>query len=201
MPNLSFEGRRHLEDALDRKRGVLCVSAHLGSIELGAAGMARFGRVHSVAGIQLHGPWTLSVRSRLHAWGVDLYQGPWSYRRMERALRNGGLAALPLDGDQALARRPAPFLGTQLHLPLGPAWLAARTGAAVLPTACLLTESGWNLIFHPPIKPDESSESSAAAWHLAIARAVEGLILAAPDQWVLPSPLIDYSFTSLADSG
>jgi KDO2-lipid IV(A) lauroyltransferase len=76
-----------------------------------------------------------------------------------------------------------------LRLPLGPAWLAERTGAAVLPAACVRDGSGWRLIFRPPLEPDRAAGPALQAWHAAIAAAVGGLIGRWPEQWILPVPL------------
>lgn len=181
----------HIESAHSKGRGVLVLTAHIGCWELGAASLTRFADVHSVAGIQLRAGWTKSLRKRLRDLGLRIHSSPWALSNLRSALRRGRFVALQMDGDQGERRLPARILGTEVMLPAGAAWLAAKTDCVVLTGACVWEDGRWVGHAEPPLRTSwEDSSNSIAEWHSILAEKMEKLILRWPEQWVLPSPLI-----------
>ena len=84
------------------------------------------------------------------------------------------------------------FFGERTTLPAGPATLAIRTGAALLPTAVYFTPryNGHHGLVRPPIKIQRMGglrEDVARVTQL-LARELEFLIRRAPEQWHLFQP-------------
>ena len=71
---------------------------------------------------------------------VQLHDGRRYIRPVIRSLRAGEIVMTAMDGTgggEELGRRiPCQVLGQQLPLPVGPAWLAAKSGAVLMPVCC-----------------------------------------------------------------
>ncbi|PPK67368.1 phosphatidylinositol mannoside acyltransferase [Actinokineospora auranticolor] len=96
-------------------------------------------------------------------------------------LRQNGLVCLLADRDLTPAGLPVNFFGEQTRMPAGPAYLAARTGAALLPVGTWYTDDGWGLRIHPPVKVDGVRGIPAATQALADTLAAD--IAAHPADW------------------
>jgi len=185
-PEAAVHGLGHLTGALRAGRGALLVTAHVGCGELGCVGLAKIGPVHSVAGVQMLGSWTPALRRRFLRAGLRLHPSR-GLRGLESALRRGEIVALQIDGDQGRRRAAAPFLGAPRPLPVGPTWLAARTGACVLPAACVREGSSWTIHLLPALPAPGTGREGFLRHHRSVVEAVEAMILRWPGQWVLPS--------------
>jgi KDO2-lipid IV(A) lauroyltransferase len=79
---------------------------------------------------------------------------------------------------------PVRLFGRWTTLPAGPATLAARTGASILPVSGRRSESGQYVLSHEPrIEVAGADPASLQRATQAIADALERAIRAAPDQW------------------
>jgi KDO2-lipid IV(A) lauroyltransferase len=76
-------------------------------------------------------------------------------------LRNGGLVCLPADRDLSGKGVPVTFFGEQTRMPAGPAMLALRTGAELIPTAIRYEGKEPNHVivihFGEPVEPPARS--------------------------------------------
>ena len=107
-----------------------------------------------------------------------------SVKRMVGALRRKEFVALLADRDYAEHREFTPLCGEPACLPLGASWLAAKTGAVVLPGFVLRREDDTFLMkMYPPIMPDEGL--GQAAIQRQIGEALEDAISAYPHQWFM----------------
>jgi KDO2-lipid IV(A) lauroyltransferase len=177
-----IRGEEALRGALDAGKGVLVVSAHLGSPELGALALARIRPVHTVAGIQWCRRWSGAVAARLARHGVFIHRGPLRLRTLLRALQRGEIVALQMDGDQATAASPS-WVGEQpVRLARGPAWLASR-GFPTLAGACLRDGGGWQLHLRPLASPGPGAD--AGDWHRYLEEEIRRWIEAWRPQWIL----------------
>jgi KDO2-lipid IV(A) lauroyltransferase len=112
-------------------------------------------------------------------------------RRLEAALANNKAVALLSDRDLKGRGVEVEFFGERTTLPPGPATLALRTGAPLLPVASYYDgDDGYRVVVKPAILvPDEGSRSEkVAAMTQALAREMEALIRKAPEQWHLVQP-------------
>ena len=100
--------------------------------------------------------------------------------------------ALLSDRDIGGGGVPVTFFGEQTTLPAGPATLALRTGAPVLPTAVYFTQRGDGHlgVIHPPVTIERTGKLRAdvATFTQAMATDLESLIRRAPEQWHLFQP-------------
>jgi len=129
---IEVKGKEHLESALRAGRGVILVTAHLGTWELGGAVLAAMGyRFTTVAGTQF-APWlSPHIKTLKQAIGIEVVAHTSALRIM-RVLKTGGLVVLHIDGDRYLGGLKVSFFGRPATVPRGPAALALRVGAKLL---------------------------------------------------------------------
>ncbi len=187
---VELEGIEHLQAALSRGRGALVVTAHYGLWELiPAAVRAHFpGLDVAAVGRTLRNPYLFNlIRRRRGAGGGDLL--PQDARAILRALRRG--AAIGMLVDQYTSERRTgvlvPFLGLRAWTNAGPATLALRTGAPVLPVHVRRREGTRHVIvFGPEIAAPASGELRADVLELTarINSAMGAFIQADPVPWL-----------------
>jgi lauroyl/myristoyl acyltransferase len=189
----THEGYDMLLDALAAGRGVVVAVPHLGNWDWGGAWFAAQGhRLTAVAEVleprELF-DWFVAQRQALGIRIVPL--GPQAGTELVRALRAGEVVTLVCDRDIGGGGVEVEFFGERTRLPAGPATLALRTGAPLLPVAVYLTPGGGH---HGVVLPAVPAERTGAFRDdvvrvtQAVARALEDLIRRAPEQWHLFQP-------------
>jgi KDO2-lipid IV(A) lauroyltransferase len=111
-------------------------------------------------------------------------------RRLEEAIGQNKAVALLCDRDLKGKGVEVEFFGERTTLPPGPATLAVRTGAPLLPVGCYFEGDGYKVVVRPPLSVPENDDKSSRVEELtqALARELESLIEAAPEQWHLVQP-------------
>jgi KDO2-lipid IV(A) lauroyltransferase len=112
-------------------------------------------------------------------------------RKLESAIKDNKAVALLSDRDLKGRGVEAEFFGERTTLPPGPATLALRTGAPLFPVATYFEGSdGYRVVVRAAIPvPEEGTRSEkVAAMTQALAKEMESLIRAAPEQWHLVQP-------------
>lgn len=177
-----------LRRELAQGRSVIVVTPHFGNWDLGAAVTATCGRpVHAVA--DQFGPPAVDqlVRSAREKLGVKVIpSGPSSAREALRALRRGEVLCLAADIDKTGSGVGVTFLGRPVFLPAGPATLAIRTGASVIPGYVRrLPAGGYEAALLAPLPQptDGPTEQRVAELTQLIADAFEEMIRLDPSQW------------------
>jgi lauroyl/myristoyl acyltransferase len=203
---VELRGREHLDAALARGRGVIVLGAHLANFNLLAPYIALY---HTPAGAivePLEPPALFSfvsaVRSRtgLRLLSADR-EGAGAAVSLLRA--NGILAVA---GDRYLGANgmAVPFFGRPALLPHGEVILALRSGAPIVPASLLGLPKGRVLVeIHPPLPLADTGRlrDDLATNMQLIARALERMIGAAPDQWVMLNPVWPADDTSAGVGG
>ncbi|HEX5114362.1 MAG TPA: phosphatidylinositol mannoside acyltransferase [Pseudonocardiaceae bacterium] len=101
---------------------------------------------------------------------------------LSQRLRANKVVCLISDRDLTSTGLPVTFFGEQTRMPGGPALLAARTGAALLPVGSWFTDDGgWQFRIHPPIMVAGKAGIGAATQ--AMADVFAGDIAAQPADW------------------
>jgi KDO2-lipid IV(A) lauroyltransferase len=182
-------GREHLEEAVERGRGVILASSHIGNWELAAVVLAHWGyTLHAVAGVQLNRWLTGAVRdtkSELAIHTVSHEDGP---RTLLRALEHNELVALMVDGDLYQHGTTVEFFGRETRWPAGPGVLAQRTGALIICGYCERIRAGrFRIVMERALDP--ATFPSAEALNRAIAATVQKHIGEHIDQWCIFRPL------------
>lgn len=173
---------------LGRGKGLIVVTPHFGNWDLGAAATATCtGEVHAVA--DQFGPTAVDslVRAARERLGVKVIPtGSTSARAALRVLRQGGILCLAADIDTEGSGVAVSFLGRQVYLPAGPATLALRTGASLVPGYLRRLPKGGHeaRMLEPITMPAESGEGSPVReLTQRMAAAFEEVIRTDPGQW------------------
>jgi len=93
-------------------------------------------------------------------------------------LRAGGMLCLLADRDLSARGIDVRFFGATARMPAGPAALALRTGATLLPVTLSFTPDGWHCVFHP-----EVAHTDVRTMTQQVADAFEVGIRAHPADW------------------
>jgi lauroyl/myristoyl acyltransferase len=188
---LVLEGREHLDAAVAAGRGAIFASPHVGNWDAGGAWLAASG-YPATAVVERLRPAELYERFAAYrrALGLELLpldDGPETLRGTMRALRAGRVVCLVCDRDLTGGGLPVRLFGAATVMPGGPASLALRTGAALLPCAVYQDRrpGHWRAVIRPPLRPVPSGDPRAAARALTqrLADEFQKLIARAPDQW------------------
>jgi len=190
---MAHEGVEHLDAALEAGRGSIMAIPHLGGWE-----WAGFWE----AAVRKH-PVTVVVEKldppELFEWFVDLRRsfgmhvvplGPEAAGHVVRALKANHVVCLLCDRDIGGGGIEVEFFGERTHLPAGPATLALRTGAALIPTAAYFNGRGHLGVCRPPIPIERTGRlrEDVARISQLVANELEVLIRREPEQWHLMQP-------------
>lgn len=186
---VQWEGKEHVQQALEQGRGVLLLTGHLGNWELLASLASRvFGRPFSIIAKPIKGKafqrYLEETRGR---FGMRVLPAKGSYRECFRALKRNEMIGFVLD--QNMIRREGvfvDFLGRPACTTPGLAHLAVRTGAVVVPAfARRVGQDRHRAEFLPPMDPpaddSEKALTEATARYTAL---IEQKVREIPEQWI-----------------
>ncbi len=186
---VDVEGYEYLEEGLRSGRGVIGITAHLGNWELLAAYLGRRGvPLHALAS-RLFDPRLderlIRLRSRHGVSSIFRSDSGW-VRSAVRVLRRGAMLGVLMDLRCKREGVLTDFLGMPARTVIGPALLAARTGAVIVPMGCWMAGGGrYRIVIERPIdrvgggvhrSPEECTRECV--------KALESFIREAPTQWV-----------------
>ena len=186
-------GYEHIVAGMAAGKGVVLALPHLGRWEWGGAwlnleGYPMTAVAETINPAKLY-DWFVSQRQALGLTIVPL--GPEAGGALLRTLRGGGLVGLLCDRDIVGNGVEVEFFGERTTLPAGPATLALRTGAALLPTAVYGGPGrDHTAVILPPVAAERTGRLRADVTRVTqqVAHDLEGLIRRAPDQWYLFQP-------------
>lgn len=183
-------GREYLDAALAKGKGAIALSAHLGNFFLVGTRLSAEGFVASVLVNQpsngyfgrLMDGWRLRVGQRtIHARPRRL-----AFRDLVQALRRNEITIVIADEYRSGSGVFVPFFGRTVLARRGPATLALRTGAALVPIYLIRRPDGeLVLIIEPEIELARSGTIKADVREntLRIAQWLEKTVSAYPNQW------------------
>jgi Kdo2-lipid IVA lauroyltransferase/acyltransferase len=184
-----LEGEDHLKEALARRKGVLALSAHLGSFTMIGARLAAGGYPFSVVvkhpGDDRFARLIDGYRAQIGIHTISAKPRREAVRGILRALRKNRIVLVIADEFKS-GGVMVDFMGRILPAPRGPATLALRTGAVTLPMfATRRADGSLVLAIGPEIKPVETAqpEGSVGATTALYTRHLEEAIRRHPDQW------------------
>jgi KDO2-lipid IV(A) lauroyltransferase len=116
--------------------------------------------------------------------------GPGAGTETMAMLRENRAVCLPSDRHVGGAGVEVEFFGEVTMLPAGPATLALRTGAVLLPIAIYDHPGGCHGVVRPPVAAQREGRlrDDVARVTRALAAELEVLIAAEPEQWHLLQP-------------
>lgn len=186
---VTIEGREYFEAAYRRGKGVFGVTGHLGNFELLAAYMQSLGYECAVIGREMYDRRLneLLVKNRESVGLVNIATTD-SPKKIVGWLRKGGVIGVLIDIDSMRVRSVfVPFFGKPANTPIGQSVIAVKTGAALLPVACVRTEGNrYKVIVRPEIEFERTGdvEKDAYTATLLCTKALEDLVDAHRDQWI-----------------
>ncbi len=187
---LEVRGREHLDAAIAAGKGAVIVSAHIGNFSV-------VGKYPSTIGIRTAiiaekvkpaGLFNYMVRLRSAA-GIDIFPpGREAIPPILRLLRSNGVLLVAGDRDVSRQGIEVEFFGEPASLPAGPALLAMRTGAALIPAYTVRTSSRKSVVhIKPPLElvRTHDREADLLTNVQIIARELEKMISHDPTQWAV----------------
>ena len=181
---IRYEGYEHFEQAIQRGRGVLFATAHLGNWELSAYAHALMSGPMGVVVRPLDNPRIDSlIEARRVLSGNWLIEKKDFARGILKALAQNQAVGILIDQNASLDNGVfVDFFDIPACATTGLAKLAAHSGAAVIPGFALWSdeEHRYVLRFYPPV----DITGDVAADTQALQRQLEGVIRQYPDQWL-----------------
>jgi phosphatidylinositol dimannoside acyltransferase len=184
------DGWEHIEAALAAGKGLILALPHLGGFDFAAAGrgVAPTVVVEPVEPPELFG-WFAGVREAIGMEVVPL--GADAGAAVLRALKENRIVCLICDRDLTGDGVRVEFFGEDTTMPAGPATLALRTGAPLIPAGVYFRPRGGHFakIGPPvPVQREGRLRDDVARVTQDLARRFEDLIRMAPEQWHLMQP-------------
>ncbi|MDD5556252.1 MAG: lysophospholipid acyltransferase family protein [bacterium] len=174
-------------EALAEGRGLVSVTAHLGNWEMGASATARLGFVLSTVAMKMEDRRVDRFFSRLRrSSGIRVVPHGRAAREMVGVLRRGEVAAFVADRDVDGTGCPVPFFGGPVNIPRGPAEMAVRAGAPLVPTFCVQEPGGYfRITAEEPIRvaDDLPHAEKVRRVNEAMVAVFERYIRRYPSQW------------------
>ena len=182
-------GEEHLREAIESGNGVIFFSGHIGNWEFGAAVLAEMGYPMNAIGADQRDERVTDLIIGLRSLcGVTTVSKGFDLKAAIRCLKRGEALAILIDQDVRERGVVVPFLGIPASTPYGPAKIAGKIGAVILPSFMLrrgtLAEHDLYILPSPwesgRPEPEESMEEAMARCNDLISE----YIRRAPDQWM-----------------
>ncbi len=189
-----LDGYEHVEEALDQGNGLIMALPHLGGWEWAGRWLAERVKGVTVVVEEVQPPelfdWFAEQRRELGMNVVAL--GPSAGSQVLKALNDNEVVCLLCDRDIQRGGVEVEFFGERTTLPAGPATLALRTGAPIVPVAVYFTDrlNGHLGVIRPPLPTERRGKlrDDVARITQLLAGELEVLIGRAPEQWHLFQP-------------
>jgi KDO2-lipid IV(A) lauroyltransferase len=183
-------GHEHLDAALNKGTGVLILSAHLGNFFLLGTRLAVDGYpVHVLVNqprdgrfAELMDRYRLKIKQRT----IHARPRPAALKRLHEVLRANEIAVVIADEYRPGNGIAVPLFGRTVTARRGPATLALRTNAAVVPASVIRQpDDSLKLVIEAELELDRSGKSKAEVREntIRISQWLERMILRYPDQW------------------
>ena len=186
-----FDDFERINAIMAEKRGVIVITLHYGNWDMGAAGLAAYGYpVNVVAETFPYKAMNALVQGSRRHLGMKVTPMERVGPSVIRALRKGEILALLIDVPEPGGTVRVNFFGVPTEVPVGPARIALRSGAYVMP-AILLRVKGKEEMLRPIVDFDLTFEKSGDEEEdvrrltQAIMSSLERLIRLDPTQWFI----------------
>ena len=187
---ITIEGKERLDTALSKGNGVIVISAHLGNFAVMMGKLIAEGYPFNLV-LKLPRDPGISefFKQKMKQYNLHfIVADPVSVSQKEilRTLRKNSIVCLIVDGDQKRGGVPVMLMGQEIAMPPGPAILARRTGATVLPMFIIRQkDNSQKIIIEPPVDviDDEDQGKAVALLCQKFAAIIETNIKKYPTQW------------------
>lgn len=185
-----FKGVEHIHKALEKGRGAVILTAHLGHWELGGILLDYLGfKVNVVQHLYDSKEQNQLLDKNKEIRGIKIIPSgdPAGFAiNSYRALKNNELVAIQGDRDLARVGAMVDFFGKPALFPKGPVLLATKTGAPLIPAFTLMGSDG---LYHPVAEPEielaatGDAEADLRANIEKTANVIEKYVRKYPEQW------------------
>lgn len=184
---VTITGKRYIDEAVARNKGVIFLSAHLGNWELAGSVVSSMGYpVHAVALTHQNKKINDFFNRQRAAARVRSIEIGASLKTCYQVLKNNGFLGLLGDRDFTRNGIPAKFFGRMALLPRGPAAFSYKLGSAIVPVYLIRNKDDtFTLHIERPIVPDNYSSEDEAMRDLTgkSVASFESYISNYPSQW------------------
>jgi KDO2-lipid IV(A) lauroyltransferase len=189
---MRIHGIEHLKDALGRGKGIILASAHFGTIELAGLRLADFTNFHAVYDTFRPAYLDQLIQRKRREKGIGLIPAS-NVKEMLRVLKQNGTLTVLFDRPLERAKGvPVRFFGRETAVPGGPAVLAMKTGATILPVYVFRQpDRTFEGVFFPPITwtPSGQRERDVQAIMQKLMETLQSVVARRPDQWYMFRPM------------
>ena len=189
-----FEGREHLEAALEQGRGAIVALPHLGNWDTAGKWVGMQGWKITAVAEQLR-PERLYRLFLDHRRGLGMGVLPLGDDRKVaeeciRLISENHVLALVSDRDLRGNGVVVEMFGAERRMPAGPALLSLTTGSPLLPCACYDTDEGWVAHIERPLEIErtERLRDDVTTLTRMLAARFERAIAAWPTEWHMFQP-------------
>jgi KDO2-lipid IV(A) lauroyltransferase len=188
IASMRIHGLEHLQAALRHGKGVILASAHFGTIEVGGLRLSDFTDFHAVYDSFRPAYLDRVIQRKRQAKGINLIPVN-EVREMLRVLRKGGTLTLLFDRPLTLAEGVrVRFFGRETAVPAGPAVLAMKTGATILPVYMFRQpDKSFECLIFPPVSWTSSGERKRDVEMIMqkLIDTLQTVVRERPDQWYM----------------
>ncbi len=189
----SYEGFEHIENGWAKGKGVILVLPHVGGWEWAGSWLTKVPGYEVTAVVEaIDNP---EVREWMQRWresiGMNIVPlGPDVASVTARALADNQILCLMADRNLGDGGVDVEFFGETTQLPGGPAMLALRSGATIVPVAVYHRENTNHAVCLPPVPTERHGRIREDVTRITqdIAHRLEDLISRQPDQWIVMQP-------------
>jgi lauroyl/myristoyl acyltransferase len=184
-----------IDEAMREGRGVIFVLMHFGNWDMGGPALAERGyKVNVIAQTFEHDRLNEAVVAARQIRGMNVIPAEHAAMGIVRALRRNEILGILIDRPMAEGGVEVNFFGRPTTVPAGPAWIALRTGARVLPAALVRARDSEDVtlaLVDLDVRVCRTGDMEADMRQLThrILESHERFIRAHPDQWFMFRPM------------
>jgi len=188
MAKITVDGREHLDAALEGGRGVIMAVPHMGSWDMAGSYAGALGYPISAVAERFPGSLNEAVVRTRRRFGLNVIMlGRAAVREITEALKANSIVALLCDLEQGPGVT-VQFFGRHAVVPGGPAAIAIKTGAPLLPACQYANSTGGYHVHLDPALSLGREETKAGLMQRVVER-FEEFIKERPDQWYAFRPM------------
>jgi len=188
----------YIREAMAARRGVIITSGHYGNPEIVAQSAVAVGIKAFSLTEPLQPQRFNDFVHKLRSVHGQVFS-PLSFSTMKEAIRilQEGERVVPILCDRAIGNsgKMLPFFGAETLMPVGPAQLALRTNALVIPMFCRRVGNNFEVYAEPPMEMIRTGdeEEDVRVNSLRIIACIEKFVKDDPGQWIVLESLWDKS--------
>jgi len=189
----SYEGFEHIEDGVAAGKGTILALPHLGGWEWAGSWLTKVPGYEVT--VVVEPVENEEVRQFMHGWRESIGMhvvplGPKVGSEITSALRANHIVCLMSDRNLGGGGVEVDFFGERTLLPGGPATMALRTGARIVPLAVYHRGDVSHAIVRPPVPVEREGRLREDVKRITqyLAAELELLIRKQPDQWIVLQP-------------